>query len=465
MKYQGIEKRKARKRPTGVQGLSLLILYYIDYYISEDGTVITSVTFILLNLINILIADAFIESGSLLMHKSLDLKQYNQSKVYLAYNFIIGYIFTILISLGLLLGLQNKFAVQMMDNQFTQQQQVFYQWLVIIFSCFYFLISFRKILKVEGLFAQNFAMGFTFVIEQFYILTMQIFITQMLNIEIILYSFVFALVGPLIINGIIQFCCIFRIFQGKIKYSTTHFIEKQLLKPFRPKIAGDIMKHACYYILLNSGDALIYFFTYTIIKQSEEYTIVAFSILYTELTNCLNKAIIYTMNSAFRINMQLKRYDRVYEFFVSSFIFFFINLAFQIITFAIRNIVYKAFFCGEFDDSFQFFHSCIDGLLGTFNAYTMAVIRSDSNMKVGIVVGTFKLLLSISFWLVGKFTNNGNSHYSTMVYFYKYCVDITSNKKQGLDFSYQHFQSLLSQESLMFKKIKILIQIQNFLQH
>ncbi|CAL6014516.1 MatE_and transmembrane domain-containing protein [Hexamita inflata] len=132
----------------------------------------------------------------------------------------------------------------------------------------------------------------------------------------------------------------------------------------------------------------------------------------------------YTMNSAFRINMQLKRYDRIYEFFMSSFAFLFINLGFQIITFAIRNIVYKAIFNGEFEDSFQFYHSSIDGLIGTFNAYTMAVIRSDSNMKVGIVVGAFKLILSISFWLVGKYTNNGNSHYSTMVYFYKYCVDI-----------------------------------------
>ncbi|CAL5997143.1 Hypothetical_protein [Hexamita inflata] len=39
-------------------------------------------------------------------------------------------------------------------------------------------------------------------------------------------------------------------------------------------------------------------------------------------------------------------------------------------------------------------------------------------------IGTFKLLLSVGLWLVGKYTNSGNAQFSYMLYYYKYCIDI-----------------------------------------
>ncbi|CAL6065768.1 Hypothetical_protein [Hexamita inflata] len=122
--------------------------------------------------------------------------------------------------------------------------------------------------------------------------------------------------------------------------------------------------------------------------------------------------------------MQLKRYDRCYQFLASTFVIFFVNLAFQIITFSIRNVVYKAIFQGEFDETFTFYHCCLDGLLGTFNAFTMAVIKSESTMRVGLVLGSVKMLLSVGFYLVGYYVNKGMAHFSSFVYYYKYCVDV-----------------------------------------
>ncbi|CAL6109577.1 Hypothetical_protein [Hexamita inflata] len=122
--------------------------------------------------------------------------------------------------------------------------------------------------------------------------------------------------------------------------------------------------------------------------------------------------------------MQLKRYDRCYQFLASTFAMFFVNLALQIITFSIRNVIYKAIFKGQFDETFTFYHCCLDGLLGTFNAYTMAVIKSESTMRVGLVLGSVKILLSVGFYLVGYYVNKGMAHFSSFVYYYKYCVDV-----------------------------------------
>ncbi|CAL6065782.1 MatE_and transmembrane domain-containing protein [Hexamita inflata] len=213
-------------------------------------------------------------------------------------------------------------------------------------------------------------------------------------------------------------------FGKKIHYKNIHFIQKGLFKPFRPKVLLDIFKQTCYYVLLNSGQVFQYAFTYASVIQQEQYLIVSYSIFFIELCNSLNKAVINNMDSVFRINMQLKRYDRCYQFLLSAFIMFFANLALQILTFSIRNVAFKAIFLGNFSDSLIFYHCCIDGLLGTFNAYTMAVIKSESTMRVGLVIGATKMLMATLFWYVGYLLNLKKSHFSSLVFYYRYCVDI-----------------------------------------
>ncbi|CAL6083992.1 MatE_and transmembrane domain-containing protein [Hexamita inflata] len=401
-----------------------IILHYIDTYIEEYGTTMITTTMIWINLLNMLVSDSFIEAGTQYMNKSLELKQNNASKVYFAYTYIFGLGFTVLISLSLLFGLKKQLAKFIIWREFDSVENSLYFALVIVYSLLYFTNSTRRFLKVECLFVQNMVLSFSLIIEQLYIITMQIFFTSFMAQKVTLKSYIPTFIGPIIITALVQLGSNFHLFQKKVRYSTTHFVQKSLFKPFRGKILGEILKNTCYYIILNSGDALIYVFTYQVVAQLSEYSVVAFAILFIELTNSFNKSVIMNMDSAFRINMQLKRYDRVYQFFQLSFVFFFINLGFQIITFALRNTFYRQVFHGEFDSSFDFFHCSLDGLLGTFNAFTMAVVRSESNKKMGSIIGVFKLLLSIAFWLVGHFTNSGNSHFSTMIYFYKYCVDL-----------------------------------------
>ncbi|CAL6086589.1 MatE_and transmembrane domain-containing protein [Hexamita inflata] len=404
--------------------ISLLVLHYIDFYTSEDGTVIFSITLVCINLINVLISDSVIEAGSRYMNTSLDVKQFNASKVYFSYTIIIGFILSLVISLSILLGLKSKITFTLLAYNISAKQSQVYTWLVIAFAIFYFMAATRKILRVEGLTTQNLVMGFSFLAQQLYFITLQITITQMLGIEVSLFSFLLTFVGPLAINGMVQFCNVFHVKEKKIQYKSINAVQKQLLKPFRPKVMFDILKNACYYIVLNIGDALINFLTFEAIIQQEEYTIVSFSILFTLLSNCLNKAIANTMDAPFRINMQLKRYDRVLQLFSSAFIIFFVNLVYQILTFSLRNKIYRMVFCNEFDSALSLYQCCIDGLFGTFNAFTIAYIRSDQKNKVGLVIGLVKLILVVGFWYVGSWLNSKYAHFSTIIFYYKYCVDI-----------------------------------------
>ncbi|CAL6090989.1 MatE_and transmembrane domain-containing protein [Hexamita inflata] len=404
--------------------ISLLVLHYIDFYTFEDGTVIFSITLVCINLINVLISDSVIEAGSRYMNTSLDVKQFNASKVYFSYTIIIGFILSLVISLSILLGLKSKITFMLLDYNISTIQSQVYTWLVVAFAIFYFMAATRKILRVEGLTTQNLVMGFSFVAQQLYYITLQITITQMLGIEVSLYSFLLTFIGPLVINGMVQFCNVFHVKDQKIQYKSIHYVQKQLLKPFRHKVMFDILKHTCYYLILNVGDALIYFLTFEAIIQKEEYIVVSFSILFVELSNCVNKAIVSTMNSPFRINIQLKRYDRVQQLFSSAFVLLFVNFAFQLLTFAIRNKIYRLVFSNEFDSSLSLYHGCIDGLFGTFNAYTTAYIRADQKQRTGLIIGTVKLVLVLCFWLIGSQLNSTQAHFSTMIFYYKYCVDI-----------------------------------------
>ncbi|CAL5973521.1 MatE_and transmembrane domain-containing protein [Hexamita inflata] len=404
--------------------VSLLILHFIDFYTSEDGIIIFSVSLVCINLITILISHSVIEAGSRFMNASLDVKQFNASKVYFSYTIIIGFMLSLVISLSILLALKSEITFTLLDYNISDQQSWVYTWLVVAFSVFYFLAETRKILRVEGLTTQNLIMGFSFIMQQLYIITLQITISQILGNEINLYSFLLTFIGPLVINGAVQFCNVFHVKEKNINYKSIHVVQKQLMKPFRSKVMFDILKNTCYYILLNAGDALIYFLTFEAIIQSEEYITVSFSILFVELSNCLNKAIASTMDSPFRINIQLKRFDRVQQILGSAFVLLFVNFLYQFLIFSIRNKIYRLVFSNEFDSALSLQHSCIDGLFGTFNAYTTAYVRADQKHKTGLVIGTVKMVLVVFFWLIGSKLNSTQAHFSTMIFYYKYCVDI-----------------------------------------
>ncbi|CAL5973449.1 MatE_and transmembrane domain-containing protein [Hexamita inflata] len=416
----------------------LTVLHYLYFNLSKEDIFAIVMTLPLIYLLNILLSDSIIEAGQVYMHRSLGVKQYNASKVYYAYTIVIGVFFSLAIPTGILIGLQYKIVYFMSWFELDSRQTVFYRQMIAIFSVVYFLSASSKLLKVEGLFAQNITIQICFLLLQLFVLTFVVLIYSIQSIQMTLFSFIPIFVGPLIIKSIISLFCIFHIKGKKIHYQSIHFVQKGLFKPFRPKVLFDILKNTCYYILLNSGQVFQYVFTYASIIQQEEYFVVSYSVFFIELCNSLNKAIMNNMDSVLRINIQLKRYDRCYQFFASAFVMFFANLALQILTFSIRNVAYKAIFPGQFEDSLEFYHCSLDGLLGTFNAYTIAVIKSESSMRVGIILGSVKMVMATLFWYVGYYLNFKKSHFSTLINYYRYCADVL-----GLGFYILYFRKFL----------------------
>ncbi|CAL6060489.1 MatE_and transmembrane domain-containing protein [Hexamita inflata] len=406
-----------------IYAVAFVLLHTIAFQVDHDWIFIVVTSLLVINVVNITLSDAIIEAGAHYMNKSLELKQYNASKVYFAYTFVVGYLISISISLGLLVGPKNQIAMYLIWQLFLVDENSFYLWTVIIFSLCYFPMACKRLLRVEGLFSQNYVIGFSFALETLYVLMMQFFVTEMLGNSVTLYTFILIFVCPLVINAVVYVFQAFHIRQKNIRYQNIHYIQKSLFKPLRFKIVGDILKQSSVYVLWNIGDALIYLFTYNVIIQESEFSVVSYSVLFLGLCNAFNTAVSNTMSSVFRINMQLKRYDRVCQFFQSAFVMFFVNLLFQVVTFSLRNVIYKQVFSGKFDSTFQFYHCSLDGLFGVFSAYVSAYIRSESN-KIKMIIGSFKFLLSIAFWLVSKYTNSGNSHFSTVLNYYKYCVDL-----------------------------------------
>ncbi|CAL6041736.1 Hypothetical_protein [Hexamita inflata] len=169
---------------------------------------------------------------------------------------------------------------------------------------------------------------------------------------------------------------------------------------------------------------LILLFTYNIIVQQSELYTVSYSVLFILLSNSLNQTIEISFVSVFRPNLFLKRFDRTYSFFylfVSAFVLFFFNLLFQLVLFSLTNVLFKNIFGYVSDQSF--YYCCVDGLIGIFSAYATAYAKAEQNVTIMLEIGTFKLLLSVGLWLVGKYTNSGNAQFSYMLY-YKYCIDI-----------------------------------------
>ncbi|CAL6090977.1 MatE_and transmembrane domain-containing protein [Hexamita inflata] len=404
--------------------VSFVLLHYLTYYLEPDAFFFFPIILVLIYLVNVLLSDSVVEAGSSLMSRSLGVKQYNASKVYFAYTFAFGFSVSLAVPLGLLLGLKKEIIYFMLWWELDEQWDTFYTWLVVLFALFYFALVSRKLLHAEGLFGLELAHGFSFLAAQFYVLTAAVLFAQMLGREVDLFTFIPAFAVPLVSGAVVQFCGAFHARAKKVAYQNTHFLQRALFRPFRPRVLLDVFSNTCYFVLLNSGEAFQYALTYSAIVQDSEYQIVTFSILLVELSNCLNKAIAATLGPAFRINLQLKRYDRVFQLFASAFGLFFANLGFQIIAFAVRNKLYRAVFNGDFEDSVQFYHCSLDGLLGTFNAYTMAVVRSDSSKKVGLLLGSIKMALSGCFWYVGYQLNTSSCHFSSMIFYYRYCGDI-----------------------------------------
>ncbi|CAL6107543.1 MatE_and transmembrane domain-containing protein [Hexamita inflata] len=394
-------------------------LYQIED--NQVGLIDCLVAYVVLNLITIIISDSVIEAGFHYVSQSLEAKKYNASKIYFTYTFIFGFLTTVIISLVILLGVQKEFITYILWRQQTKEEKKVYRILIIAFTFAYFPSSFNKLMRAEGRGCMT--LNYFGLVLQFYIVTMTVFFTQLREQNTSSLKFVPCLIIPVLISAILSLFQMFHLFSKKFKYNNTLFIEKALFKPLRSKVVLEISKLSLYNLYQNVGDALIHLFTVQILSYSD-VPVVIFTLIQLELTNALNKSISSNLSTAFRINMQLKRYDRVFQFYLSSFPLLLVNLAFQVLTFSIRNLLYKIVFDNSFDSSLMLFHGSVDGLLGTFNAFSTAVMRSDPHSKVGFFTGSFKLLLSIGFYLTAKYTNIGNSHYSSMLYLYKYCTDL-----------------------------------------
>ena len=65
-----------------------------------------------------------------------------------------------------------------------------------------------------------------------------------------------------------------------------------------------------------------------------------FYLIYTELNNALNHAVSAGIHEVLRINLQMKRYDRVFKVFAMSFAVLGANFVYCLILLCVRNIVY-----------------------------------------------------------------------------------------------------------------------------
>lgn len=61
----------------------------------------------------------------------------------------------------------------------------------------------KRLLRVEGLFSQNYVIGFSFALETLYVLMIQFFMAEMLGNAITLYTFIPTFVCPLVINAVV----------------------------------------------------------------------------------------------------------------------------------------------------------------------------------------------------------------------------------------------------------------------
>ncbi|CAL5990993.1 DinF_Protein [Hexamita inflata] len=393
------------------------------------------------------------------MNISLESKQHNASKIYFAYTYVCGLLLSFAICFGLLVGLQLQISDFILWRQQDDEEKVVYYTVIICYSIFYFSYSSKQFLSIEGLRTTNIVLNFLTVIAWLYIAVMTIFFLQIQKMAVTIKSFIAAMTIPVIIGSLTQFCRTFHLFNKKIRYSNVHYIEKSLFKPFRPKIFSQLLLTALYYIYFNLGDALNYFLSFQLVSY-EDTSIVSFTIIFLKLSNAINHSVTVNLSAAFRLNTQLKRHDRVFSLFQTVFIVLIINFFYQVLTFSVRNKIFNAVFMGEISPA-DFFHAALDGIFGTFNAFTTAIIYSEANKTKGVVIGTMKIVFSVGIWMVAKYTNQGNSHFSVMLYFYKYCVDIVGVGYYVLLFAkYYRIRKINKAEEVVFveQPAKIVLQ-------
>ncbi|CAL6064450.1 Hypothetical_protein [Hexamita inflata] len=399
----------------------MIIAHYLNCYINDFVGLTDILTpAIAINLVTILISDSVVEAGIHYISKSLITKKLNESQTYFIYTIIFGALSSVIVSFVILVGVQKQLTSFILWRLQNIQKKKVYQILVTMFIFAHFASLLQKFMKVEG--QSNLALNYFGLILQLYSVTTTIFFAQIKKQVITSLNFVPCIATPLIVSAIYSLFKVFHLFPKQIKYNNILFVGKSTFKSMHPKIIAKISKLSLYNIYQNVGDALIKLFTAQLLTYSD-IPVVIFTLLQLELTNALNKSISNNMASAFRINIQLRRYDRVFQFFVSSFVISIVNFAYQILTFSFRNIIYKLIY-NQFDSTLHLFHGSVDGLLGIFSAFSTAVMRSNPNTYMGLFTGSFKLVLAVGFWLTAKYTNSGNSHYSAMLYRYKYCTDI-----------------------------------------
>ncbi|CAL6049645.1 MatE_and transmembrane domain-containing protein [Hexamita inflata] len=413
--------------------VAFVIMHYLYLYVNEQAGIVSFLfCYVLINLVPIAISDSVIQTAQNQISKLLETGKLAAARIYFSYVFVFGLFVNCLFTFGILFGLKTQLAQFVMWRQFTVEEKSVFTIFVCLFALFYFLYSASRIFSIQG--KSNIILNFVFLIIQVYVVANSVFYLHMREIMINFTQFIPAVVSPVVIGACIQFFKALRILKSKFKYENILYCDKASFKPFRFTILLDICKNTLYYVYVNIGDQLIPVFTAQILNYYD-ISPVSFTLIYIEMTNSLNKSIINNLDIIFRINLQLKRYERVYQFFLAAFIILCLNFLFQILTFSLRNYIYKQVFHGEDNSSILQYHSSIDGLIGTFNAFTMAVIRSDSRKSLGLTIGSYKLLLSVAFWFVAKYTNMGNSYFSSILYYYKYCIDLV-----GIGFYILFFQ-------------------------
>ncbi|CAL6048309.1 Hypothetical_protein [Hexamita inflata] len=400
-----------------------IITHYLYQFVDNHvGLVACIITYVVLNLVTILVSDAVVEAGLYLVGKSLETKKNGAAKMYFAYTVVVGVLTTFIISFTIVIGARKQLTNFILwSREQIQVEKQIYNYVAISFILTFFISSLNKLTKVEG--KSNLVLNYLITIIQLYVIQMSLFLIQMMGKAITPIIFIPCLIIPVIISAVYSLFQAFHFFSKKILYNNILFIEMNIFKPLRPKVQLEILKLSFHNIFQNVSDALILLFTVQLVTYSD-VPVVAYTLLQLELTNVINKSISNNLSSVFRLNMQLKRYDRVFSLFLSLFPLMLVNLAYQVFSFSVRNKLYKLVFNNLFDSTMELFHGSVDGFLGIFSAYSSAVLKSNPNSKISYYIGSFKLIISISFWLTAKYTNYGNTHCSSMLYYYKYCTDL-----------------------------------------
>ena len=66
------------------------------------------------------------------------------------------------------------------------------------------------------------------------------------------------------------------------------------------------------------------------------------------------------------------------------------------------------------------YNCCIDGLANTFGAFVVVAIGTNTQMKIGCMLGGFKLLCCVLYFLVGNYVVQGNTHNDIYFVFQRY---------------------------------------------